>query len=170
MRRPTSDEFNSYFGTYIKLVDETDIVAAMRRQAGSYAEFLRSIPDSATSILHPPYTWSIKQVVGHVSDAERVFAYRALRFARQDATPLAGFDENEFVRQANFSERSFADLVAEFESVRSASLSLFTSLSDGAWDRVGEASGNRLSVRAVAYILVGHVRHHEAVLRRRAGK
>src|SRR5262249_8083458 len=115
----------------------------------------------------PPYTWSIKEVVGHLADTERVMGYRALRFARGDATPLPGFDENEYAKIANFDRLPLPALVSELDVVRRSHLILFPNMPADAWDRGGEANQNHVTVRALAYILVGHGRHHTAIVRKR---
>jgi hypothetical protein len=128
---------------------------------------LRSVPESQGNVRHPPYTWSVKQVVNHLADAERVMAYRALRFARGDTTPLPGFEENDYAQSADSDRRPLSELVSELEAVRRSSLALFRSLPDAAWTRSGVAYNNPVSVRALAYIIVGHCRHHTAILRQR---
>src|SRR5262249_15927998 len=115
----------------------------------------------------PPYTWSIKEVVGHLADTERVMGYRALRFARGDTTPLPGFDENEYAKVASFDRLSLPALVGELEIVRRSHVSLFRNLPVEAGDRGGGGNANRVTVRALAYILVGHGRHHTAILLKR---
>src|SRR5262249_42455845 len=109
----------------------------------------------------------VKEVVGHLSDAERIFSYRALRIARGDATPLAGFEQDDYIRGANFAERTLADLSEEFSQVRAATLGLFHSLNDEAWAKRGTASNNQVTVRALAYIIAGHELHHRQVLNER---
>jgi DinB superfamily len=169
MQRPASTEHAAYYGKYIDLVTETDIVATLAAQLDEVLPFLRAIPESQGNVLHPPYTWSIKHVVGHLTDSERVFGYRALRFARGDATALPGFDENAYARAAESDRRPLADLVAEFEALRRSHVLMFRNLPEAAWSRSGLANNNGVSVRAAAYILVGHVRHHTAILRKRLG-
>ena len=128
---------------------------------------LSGVADKDASVCHLPYTWTIKQVVGHLTDCERVFGYRALRFARGDRTPLPGFDENNYARFAESDQRSLHDLAAEFEAVRKSHLYLFHNLPPDAWKQRGSANGNDVSVRALAYVIVGHERHHTAILRQR---
>lgn len=169
MQRPDSTEYAEFYAKYIAHVPETDIVAALAKQLDEMLAFLRSIPESQGDVKHAPYTWTVKEVLGHLTDGERIFAYRALRFARGDATPLPGFDENAYIPTAEYGRLSLADMVNEFESVRRASLTLFRNLPEAAWTRGGEANNNRVTVRALAFILVGHVRHHTAILRKRLG-
>jgi hypothetical protein len=170
MPRPTTSEHAPYYGRYVALVPEDDILNVLQAQSGEAKALLRSIPEAQASILHPPYTWTIKQVVGHLIDGERIFAYRALRFARGDATPLPGFDENIYARTGEFERVPLKDLADEFDVVRQSTLSLFRNLPDAAWTRTGEANGAPASVRALAFIIAGHVRHHLNIVRQRVGK
>jgi DinB superfamily len=167
MPRPESSEYASYYSNYVKLVPEDDIVAALRSELGQTLAFLNHVADRDASVCHPPYTWTVKQVVGHLNDCERVFGYRALRFARGDSTPLPGFDENNYARFAESDRRSLRDLAAEFEALRNSHVWLFKDLPATAWTQRGSANGNDVSVRALAYIIVGHERHHTTILRRR---
>jgi hypothetical protein len=169
MHRPGPTEYDPYYGKYIALVPEGDILAALEAQLGETLALLRPVPEDQGGVRHPPYTWSVKEVVGHLTDSERVFGYRALRFARGDATPLPGFDENAYARAADSDRCSLSDLVSEFEAVRRSHLWLFRGLPASAWAQVGEANGSAVSVRALAYIIAGHGRHHTAILRRRLG-
>jgi hypothetical protein len=167
MQRPEATEYASFYSKYVDLVPEPDVLAAMTEQLSEMLAFLRSVPESAAVVCHPPYTWTFKEVVGHVTDGERVFGYRALRFGRGDPTPLAGFDETTFATAAESNRLPFADVVSEFEAARRSNLYLFRNLPQAAWTRSGEASNNPVSVRALAYIIVGHARHHTAILRKR---
>jgi DinB superfamily len=167
MARPETSEYASHYGTYVTLVPEVDIVAAMRSELAKTMALLNGIADHDAIVCHPPYTWTIKQVVGHLTDCERIFGYRALRFARGDATPLPGFDENDYARFAESHQRPLRDLAAEFEALRNSHLWLFQNLPANAWLQRGSANGNDVSVRAIAYIIVGHERHHATILRRR---
>ncbi len=165
--RPSSDEYAPCYDKYISLVTDDDVVAALEGQLNDNRAMLLSIPESRASVTNEPGKWSVKQILGHLLDCERVFAYRALRFARNDPTPLPGFDENDFMRDATFDSRPLAELVSEFEHVRKATLHLIRSLSPEAWLRSGLANGKRVSVRALAFIIAGHERHHMNILRRR---
>jgi hypothetical protein len=162
-------EYPADHAKYVALVPEDDVLAMMEKELAATLALLRSVPEDQACVRHPPYTWSIKEVVGHMADSERVFGYRALRIARGDATPLAGFDENAYAREADFDRHPLAELTAEFEAVRRSHLLLFRHLSDGAWTRRGTANGHTVSVRALACSIVGHERHHTAILRQRLG-
>jgi DinB superfamily len=167
---PDSSEYSSFFGNYIPLVTEIDAVAAMQGQLEQFLALLRSVPESVGNMRHAPYTWSIKEVVGHIIDTERVFAYRAMRIARADATPLPGFDQDAYVSAANFDRLPLASLVGEFAALRRSNVLLFSNLPADAWLRRGEASKIPLSVRALAYAIVGHARHHQKILETRLAK
>ena len=169
MPRPAPTDFAPYYLKYLNLVPEDDILPALASQLVEVLPVLQEIPEATGNVLHPPYTWSIKQVVGHLSDCERVMGYRALRFARGDTTPLPGFEEIGYAREGDFDRIALADLVREFEAVRRSHVLLFRHLPAAAWDRAGEANGSRVTVLALAYILVGHVRHHLAIVRKRLG-
>jgi hypothetical protein len=167
MTRPNPSEYAPYYEKYVSLVPEEDILDAMRSEMHRTVGFLCGISEREASVCHSPYTWTAKQVVGHLTDAERIFGYRALRFARGDATPLPGFDENTYAQIAEFDQHPLVDLVAEFEALRQSHLCLFKNLPATAWSRRGVANGNEVSVCALAYIIVGHERHHTAILRQR---
>ena len=165
--RPAPDEFAPYYGRYIDKVPDGDIVATLRNQVGETLRTLRAIPDVKAGHRYAPDKWSIREVVGHMSDTERIFTYRALRIARGDETPLPGFDENAFVSRARLDDRSFAGLIDEYTAVRAASVALFDSLFPEEWTRRGIASDKGVSVRALAWITAGHEIHHLGILRER---
>jgi DinB family protein len=161
---PGSEEYAPYYGKYISLVPGSDILAVLESQLAAFPEFLRSFREQDAEFRYEPEKWSIKEVLGHVIDAERIFAYRALRIARRDKTPIEGFEQDDYVRYAPFSHCRFADLIEEFSCVRKANLILFRSLDTDAWTQSGTASGNGVTVRALAYIIAGHVLHHRNIL------
>ncbi len=169
MPRPDKTEFTGFQANYIDLVPETDVLAAMSAQLDEALALWRRIPEAQGDVCHEPYTWTVKQVIGHLIDGERIFGYRALRFARGDTTPLPGFEENDYAKSGGYEQLALSDLVNEFEAVRRSSLWLFRNLPEAAWGRGGDANGNHISVRALAYIIVGHVRHHGSILRKRVG-
>ena len=128
---------------------------------------MRSIPESQAGFRYAADKWSIKELVGHLIDTERIFSYRALRFARNDKTPLPGYEQDDYIRHASFDDCSLSELAAELESVRQSTLFLFKHLDEEAWMRRGVASESEVSVRALAYIIAGHELHHRRVLRDR---
>src|ERR1700741_4409465 len=162
---PAEDEYLPYYGRYISRVTEGDLLARLEAQLGDVAAFFRAVPAEKEEHRYAPGKWSIKETVGHLSDVERVMAYRALRIARDDATPLAGFDENAYVPAANFDRRSMESLVDEWCDVHRATISLFRSLDGEAATRRGVANDASISVRALAYIIAGHTEHHLEIVR-----
>lgn len=165
--RPDPDEYPPYFGRYIAEAGSADPLATMREQLETTAALFASVGESRAGYRYAPGKWSIRQILGHLADAERIFTYRALRLARADATPLPSFDENDFMTFAEFDSRPLASLLEEWRAVRRASLALFESLGDDALRRRGTVSGGPMSVRALAWIIAGHERHHLRVLRER---
>jgi uncharacterized damage-inducible protein DinB len=164
---PDASEYIPYYGRYIALVPDGDIIAQLERQVETTTRVLGGLSAEQAEHRYAPGKWSIKEVVGHIADAERIFAYRALRFARGDATPLPGFDENAYVPAGDFGQRSLGELAAELRTVRAATLAMFRGLSDAAMTRAGVASDAPVSVRAVAWITAGHELHHVTLLRER---
>ena len=165
--RPEEGEFNPYYGKYIDLVPEGDVVQTLRSQLSETLNTLKSIPEARAGFRYAAGKWSIKELVGHLSDAERLFVYRALCIGRGDTQSLPGFEEDEYVRGAAFDSLPLTRLVSEFETVRAATVSFFENLDDKSWARIGTANDNKISVRAIAYILAGHERHHRRVLQER---
>lgn len=163
--RPVTGDFLPYYGTYIDRVPDGDIVETMNSQIDSTLAFIGSIPEAEGDKRYAPDKWNIREVIGHVIDAERIFVYRALRFARGDATPVPGFDENSYVKNAPFSKVSLSSLADEFDHVRRASMHFFRDLDESAWDSRGTANGAEITVRALAFILAGHESHHVNVIR-----
>jgi len=165
MKKPGANEHAEYYGRYINLVPEGDIVATLEKQGAQFTAFLRAIPEARGDHRYAPDKWSVKEVLGHMIDGERVFAYRALRFARGDQQPLPGFEQDDYVKTAQHGRAKLADLIEEFALVRRANVLMLRHLDEAAWLRRGTASGYEISVRALAYVLAGHVLHHEKVLR-----
>ena len=166
LTRPDRSEYADFYGNYIGGVPEGNVLDFLAKQPGDYRQLLVGISDEAASAEPAPGKWSVKQVLGHVCDAERVMSYRAMRFSRGDATELPGFEQDDYVREANSNARSLDDLLDEFESVRKATLALFRSLPVGAESRRGVANKNPVTVRALAYIAAGHANHHYVALRK----
>jgi hypothetical protein len=167
MNKPDSTEYAPYFEKYIALVPEGEIVATLDSQIESTLSQIRGLSEARGEHRYAPGKWSVKEVIGHLIDAERIFAYRAMRFARNDATPLPGFDENSFVANAAFGSRSLADLADEFEHTRKSNVYLFKHLDGEASSRRGVSNNNEISARAIAYIIAGHELHHVGILRTR---
>jgi len=167
MTRPQTTEAASYYFKYIDLVTGDDIVSAMEDQMGEMLQFLSGISEEQSLHSYEPGKWTIRELLNHVNDGERIFAGRALWFARGFTDPLPSFEQDIAVQAAHANNTSWVDLVEEFEIVRLGTISLLKSLPDEAWDRTGVASDNPVSVRALAYIIAGHVAHHINVLRDR---
>lgn len=165
--RPERSEYNSHYQPYVVEVPDGDLLATLSAQRDSTAAVLAGIPESKAGYRYANGKWSIREVIGHVADAERVFSYRALRIARGDTTPLPGFDENAWMPFAGFDRRPLAEVAAELAAVRGSTLALFRSFDQEAWVRVGSASGHPVSARALAWIVAGHERHHARVLHER---
>lgn len=167
MNKPDSTEYAPYFEKYISLVREEEIVVTLGKQIEGTLSLIRGLSEAQGDHCYAPGKWSVKEVIGHLIDAERIFTYRAMRFARNDATPLPGFDEDAFVANAGFGSRPLADLAEEFEYTRKSNVYLFKNLDGDASLRRGLSNNNELSVRAIAYIIAGHELHHVGVLRAR---
>ena len=163
--KPEANEYAPYYGKYVSLVVEPDILTALENQSVETAALLSGRKEADGDFRYAPGKWSVKEVLGHVSDSERVFTYRALRIARNDQTPLEGFEQDDYVKYGPFGQCSLGTLIEEFKSVRQATLALFRSLEDVAWVRKGVANKNEVSARALAYIIAGHVLHHRGLLR-----
>jgi hypothetical protein len=165
---PAVDEYPPAYADYVGRVPAgADVVDVLARQLEETSGRLAGIPEDRGGFRYAPAKWSVKEVVGHLSDVERIMVYRALRFARGDAAPLAGFDENAYVPEAGADARSLASLIGEWMAVRQASLAFFHSLPPGTWVRRGVANAKPVSVRALAYVVAGHEHHHLEVLRTR---
>ncbi len=162
--RPASDEYAPYYHTYISLITTDDVIGALESQRLQTSQLLTARSEREGNFRYAADKWSVKEVVGHLNDAERIFSYRALRISRGDATPLASFEQNDYIRAGNFGDRTLADLTEEFLAVRAATLMLFRSLNDQAWGRRGVASEKEVTTRALAYIIAGHELHHRNVL------
>ncbi len=165
--RPAPSEYAPYAHAYVSLVPEGDLLAILATQNKETLALVRSLPEGKGAYRYGPGKWSIKELVGHVTDTERIFANRALRFGRSDATPLPGFEENDYVRNSSFGQHSLADLADGFESVRQSTVFLFKHMTAEASLRRGKANDVEVSVRALAYLIAGHELHHVNVLRTR---
>lgn len=167
MTKPGADEYASYYQKYVGLLPDADVVATLGRQLDSTRALLGSIDETRAGSRYGPDKWSIKELVGHLIDTERVFAYRAMRFARSDQSPLSGFEQDDYVRNGDFDSRTLADLAEEFEHLRRSNIHFFQALSEAGWNRRGTANDSEVSVRALAHIMAGHELHHVNVLKTR---
>jgi hypothetical protein len=162
--RPQAGEYNPYYDRYISLVSSDDVVGLLEQQAPDTVTLFKSASAKA-DFRYAAGKWSVKEMLGHINDAERIMAYRALRVARGDKTPLAGFEQDDYIRDGKFDQRTLADLIDEFVIVRQATVSLFRHVDSETGERRGVANGDQISVRALAYIIAGHELHHRKVLR-----
>lgn len=167
MTRPQTTEAASYYFKYIDLVSDDEIVPAMQSQMSETLQFLEGISDEKSLHSYAPGKWTIREVLNHLNDGERVFLSRAVWFARGFQEPLPSFDQEVAVQAAHANDTPWAELVEEFRTVRRATLSFFQNLPEEAWSRTGVASDNLFTVRALAYIIAGHVTHHKQVLKER---
>jgi hypothetical protein len=164
---PRADESKAFYHGYIAQVPGEEIGTYLETQLPELERLLAPLDEAAARFRYAPGKWSIKEVVGHLADSERIFGYRLLRIGRGDATPLPGFDENAYVPAGDFDARPLASVVGELRAVRQSTIALADGLPTGAWTRRGQASGAVVSARALAYIIVGHLTHHARVLRER---
>lgn len=165
IERPADTEYHPFYAGYLELVTETDLLAVLGAQPAELTALVESIPDEKHR--YAEGKWSIRQVLGHIADVERVLGYRALCISRLDETALPGFDENDYVASSTYAEAPAAGIAFEFASLRVANLALFKRLEASRWEQVGNANGSLVSVRALAFILAGHFRHHLGILRDR---
>ena len=167
--RPSDTEYASYFGRYVGLVPDGEILGTLAGQISGTLATLRRVSDDDSLKRYAEGKWSIREVVGHMIDTERIFAYRALRIARNDQTNLPGFEQDDYIPAAQFDRRPWPGLLEEFEAVRHSNVLMFRGLHEEAWERQGMSNGKLLSVRAAAYVIAGHERHHMKVLREQYG-
>lgn len=165
--RPDPSEYATFYAGYIARVPDGDLVGTLEANLEEFSRTLGSLPEAQGGFAYAPGKWTLKEVIGHVIDAERVFSYRAMRIARGDETPLPGFDEKAWVPHSGANDRTIADLLAELRAVRAATIALLRHLSPDSVARSGIASGNGVTVRALAWIIAGHPMHHLGILRER---
>ena len=164
--RPGKDEYADFYGPYIAAVEEP-LLTGLERDAESWRALLAAVPPDREGYRYADGKWSVREVVAHVIDAERMFSVRTMAFARGDRSHFPSFDENAYAAASGADRRALADLAEEFAAVRTATLLLLRSFEDGAWDRRGVASGYEFTVRSLAWIIAGHSRHHRGVLAER---
>lgn len=165
MQVPES-EYAPFYGNYIKTVSD-DVIADLKRQLTDMPVYFRNIPLDKADFAYAAGKWTIKEVIGHIIDTERIMAYRALRIARADSTPLPGFEENDYARNARYHERNMTSLADEFTALRTANMFLFESFNEEELKRMGLSSGKMISVRALLFIVAGHLNHHKRILEER---
>jgi hypothetical protein len=158
--RPTETEFAPYYLRYVSLVSEAEVLPALDGQLADVARAVASVTPAQETYRYAAGKWSVREVLGHMIDAERVFGYRAFCISRGETAPLPSFNENDYVAESRYHDEPLADLGAEFAATRRSNLAFLSALTDAAWRRIGTASNKPVSVRALAFIMVGHVRHH----------
>ena len=163
--KPANNEYAEYYGRYIDLVPSGNITDTLRGQMTDTLNLLAGLTEEKSLHRYADGKWSIKEVIGHIIDCERIFAYRALRLARNDQTPLSGFEQDDYVTNGGFDQRQLSDLAKEYEHVREATVDLFEGLGQEAWGRRGKANDVEVSVRAIAWIISGHELHHKGVIK-----
>lgn len=165
--RPSKEDYPSYYDTYVSLVPDGDIQASLAQSLKSTVDFLSGLSEEKAMYRYSAGKWSLKEVLGHITDTERIMGYRLLRIARGGKTPLAGFDENDFIKGASFDSSTFSERMEDYTSVRQSTLCLLRGLSDEAWARRGVANGHEVSAAALAYIIAGHELHHLNIIKER---
>ncbi|MEZ6095000.1 MAG: DinB family protein [Pirellulaceae bacterium] len=167
--RPDVSEYPEYFAPYMALVDEDDLIVGMDDQIDEFMSVLGFISEEVGNQVHALYTWTVKQVVGHILDNERIFAYRALRFASGDTTDLPGYDQDILVANNDYESITLSKLADELQLLRQANIAMFRRFKPEAWSLSGTADGKKISVRAIAALQIGHARYHLDILRKRVG-
>jgi hypothetical protein len=167
VNRPEPTEYADFYANYISQVPGSDALSVLEAQRVQMLQLFAGRSERDGSFRYAPGKWTVKEVLGHITDAERIFTYRALRIGRGDQTPLPTFEQDDFVRNGEFGKRTLSGLVEEFAAVRGASLALFRSFQEEAWPRRGVASQKEVTVRALAFITAGHQIHHRTILEER---
>ena len=164
LQRPAEGEHVPYYSKYISLVQDGDLIETLARNADDTLAFVRAQPPEFADHAYAAGKWTVKQVLGHLCDAERIFSYRLLRIARGDGTPMEGFDENSYTPAGQFTDRTLESLLEEFAAIRASTIALVAGLPDEGWSCSGIANGDPISARAIAYIIAGHELHHREML------
>ncbi len=167
LERPAESEYDAYYGAYVKLVPDGDVVDRLARQIDETRAMLEPLDDHKAEHRYAPGKWSIKDIIGHLADTERIFAVRALHFARRDPAALPGMEQDDYVTAAACERRSVVSLLAELVAVRNASVALFRGFDESVWSNRGRASGVEFTVRSFPFIIAGHELHHRRVLEER---
>jgi hypothetical protein len=167
MSRPQPAEYDPYYQKYVSLVPEEDIVPALENQINDLKTMFDGVPDEKGTFAYADGKWTVKEILSHLIDGERMFAYRVFRIARGDKTPIEGFEQDGYIENSHANLRPIAELFQEFALLRKANVMFFRNLEDVDWVRTGTANSVEISVRSLAWIMVGHVRHHIDILRAR---
>ena len=167
MNRPDPNEYDPYYEKYVSLVADADIVDSLASQPTRLQDMLTGLPEEKGAFAYADGKWSIKEVISHLIDGERMFGYRLFRISRGDETPIEGFEQDGYIENANANGRSFGELLEEFSLLRRANLMLIKNLDDAGWARVGTANNIKITSRALIYIMAGHIDHHLGILKER---
>ena len=166
MNRPDKTEYAPYYERYVSLVTG-DVADVLGSQTTRLQDMITGMPEEKGEFRYADGKWSVKELLSHLIDGERMFAYRVLRISRGDETPIEGFEQDGYIENAHSNHRSFAEILEEFSLLRRANMILFKNLTDEDWSRLGTASDAKVSVRALAYIMAGHIEHHLGILKER---
>jgi hypothetical protein len=167
MARPDKSEYAPYYERYVSIVENDDIIDTLGSQPTRLQDLFTAMPDDRGEYRYADGKWSIKEVLSHLIDGERMFSYRLFRISRGDETPIEGFEQDDYIESAHANERSFGELLEEFNLLRRANMLLVNRLTDDAWSRRGTASNVAVSARALVYMMAGHVEHHLTILKER---
>ena len=165
MKRPKQGDYSPYYDTYISLVEGTDPLKMMKEQLKNTVRLFSEIPESKGDFSYAHGKWNVKEILGHIIDTERVFAYRAMCIARGEKQSLPGFEQDDYVKASNFDKRKLSDLIDEYKKVREANLAMFKSFDDEAINRRGIANNKEITVNALMFIIPGHEQHHLNILK-----
>lgn len=164
LKRPDLEEFPVYMRSYVQLIPEGDIIQILNGQIASTQEIFSAVTEKQAEYSYAEGKWTLSEVLGHLTDTERIMNYRILRIARGDKSPLMGFDENEYVQEASFNERTIADLLEDYQNVRRATISLLKGLPQKSLQNKGNANGFEVTVETIAYMIAGHELHHIKII------
>lgn len=167
MSRPNESEYAPYYQQYIDYVNESEILPVLRAQMDDLDVLLDRVPDERETHRYAEGKWSIREMIGHLIDGERVFGYRAFCIARGETQNLPGYEQDDYLRTAPYNHITLEDLLSELRLIRLGNIAMFRTLDAQSWERVGTANGNQVTARALAFIMAGHIRHHMKVLRER---
>jgi len=167
MNRPAETEYAPYYQSYVNQVNENDVIAVLRSELDDLDVLLDRVPNDKETYAYAEGKWTIRQMIGHLIDGERVFGYRAFCIARGEKQNLPGFEQDDYLQTAPYNNIDLEDLLSEMRLVRLSNIAMFRTLDEEAWQRVGLANNNEVTVRAIAFIMAGHVRHHMNILRER---
>lgn len=165
--KPSPSDLSEYYKSYLHYVPEDDLLQLLKGQKTAIENFVSSVPAGKEAFRYAEGKWELKEVIGHLCDTERILSYRALRIARNDKTPMSGFDENWYTPNSNYKDRSLKNIAEELLAVRQASILLFENMSEEMFDRKGTTNNSQATVRGILFFIVAHARHHMGVIKER---